>query len=103
MGQWLLISSGVLNKSEILNNINTNMQKTGVAIYLNHKVQGAVTTYVTVSDRIISTTLLTKCGPLAIINHHAPDETKPTDTKTAHWDLLTHCAMFKKTPSNCYW
>ena len=64
-------------------------KKTGAAIYLNPKVRVTVINYVTVSDRILSTTLLTKAGPLAIINHHAPDETKPSDTKTAHWDLLS--------------
>ena len=37
----------------------------------------------------MSTTILTKCGPLAIINHHAPDETRPLTVKQAHWDLLS--------------
>ena len=46
--------------------------------------------YVTVSDRILSTTLLTKCGPVAIINHHAPDETRPLPIKQTHWDLLSY-------------
>ena len=31
---------------------------------------------------------MTKAGPVAIINHHAPDEPKDLETKTAHWDLL---------------
>ena len=78
IGNWLLISSGVHDK-------NT---KTGVAIYLNPTVKGAVINYLTVSDRIISTTFMTKAGPMVIINHHAPDETKSLEIKTAHWDLL---------------
>ena len=27
---------------------------------------------------------------IPILNHHAPDETKDIDTKTAHWDLLSN-------------
>ena len=102
IGQWLLISSGVLNTTTTNNNTNNtdtnnnnNKQSTGVAIYLNPKVKGAAINYVTVSDRI-----LTKAGPLAIVIHHAPDETKDSDTKTAHWDLVTLYVIYSPTPLN---
>ena len=90
IGKWLLISSGVLTNSENNTEIPIDKIKTGVAIYLNPKAKCAVTNYFTVSDRIMSATLLTKCGTLAIINHHAPDNTQKLTTKTAHWDLLSN-------------
>ena len=74
----------MLSNKENNTNTNSNKLKTGVAIYLNPKVKDAVTTYITINDRIMSTTILTKCGPLAIINHHAPDETRPLTVKQAH-------------------
>ena len=81
IGKWLLISSGVLTNLENNTTIPTAKIKTGVAIYLNPKAKCAVTNYIKVSDRIMSATLLTKCGTLAIINHHAPDNTKHITTK----------------------
>ena len=78
------------NNQEHNDDGNINKQQTGVAIYLNPELKDAVSTYVTVSDRIMTATRLTRSGPVAIINHHAPDETKSMQTKTAHWDLLTH-------------
>ena len=90
LGQWLLISSGVLNNQEFIADSNINKQLTGVAIYLKPELKDSLITYLTVTDRIMTASILTKNGPLTITNHHAPDESKPLNDKTAHWDLLSN-------------
>ena len=75
---WLLISSGV----------QTEKRKTGVAIFISPQKKGSVANYLAVSERIVSVTLRTKDGNCAIVNHHAPDETRPLAEKEAHWEIL---------------